>query len=153
MRLFSFSCNPGAACCSNGEYESGLSSSGDVSEFSSTPDTSIESISDPPASKRSTLLVSKGKNLSLIMEAGQKYNTPAQSLYFREMACLKTTPKINPQKSSLAGKTPRKQLVMKPIRKNVKKLVKVTNKAAANNQPTNQKQAESRNPCGTDQAQ
>ena len=38
------------------------------------------------------------------MEPGINYETPAQSLYFREMARSKTTPKGNPRKRSTGGK-------------------------------------------------
>ena len=76
-------------------------------------------------------VVSKGKDLSLLMKPGQKYETPAQSLYFREMALSKTTPKVNPRKSDLAGKMQRDPVP----KKNLKKSVKSTNKAARNNVP------------------
>ena len=44
------------------------------------------------------------------MKPGQIYRTPAELLYFREMACSKTTPKVNPRKSELAAKSEREQL-------------------------------------------
>ena len=56
--------------CSDGEYESGLSSPGEVSEFSSTPDTSVEGTPDSSPNRGGIQLVSKGKDLSLIMEPG-----------------------------------------------------------------------------------
>ena len=37
------------------------------------------------------------------MEPGTSYETPAQSLYFREMARSKTTPKVNPRKEPTGG--------------------------------------------------
>ena len=68
------------------------------------------------------------------MEPGINYETPAQSLYFREMARSKVTPKINPRKSDLAGKAPRKQLKTKPLTKNrARNSTKATNKTAARN--------------------
>ena len=80
-------------------------------------------------------VVSKGKDLSLLMKLEHKYETPAQSLYFREMACSKTTLKVNPRKSELDGKMPRDPIPANPARKNFKKLVKTTNKAARKNPP------------------
>ena len=68
------------------------------------------------------------------MEPGISYETPAQSLYFREMARSKVTPKVNPQKSDLAGKVPRKQLKTKPLTKNrARNSVNSTNRAAKKN--------------------
>ena len=79
--------------CSDGEYESDFSSQGEDSQFSSTPNTSVESKpnSTPakiaqPLSLKGSQIVSRGKDMSLIMKPGQKYDTPVQSLYFREMA-------------------------------------------------------------------
>ena len=69
------------------------------------------------------------------MKPGHKYETPVQSLYFREMACSKTTLKVNPRKSELAGKTPRDPIPTKPARKDFKKSVKATNNAARKNPP------------------
>ena len=128
--------------CSNGEYESNFSSSGEVSKFSITPNTSVESTPDS-APKRTVQLMSskdvqtssRGKDLSLIMEPGQKYDTPVQSLYFREMAHSKTTRKVNPRKSELAGKSWRTLIPTTPTKKNVKKLVRATNNAARRNIP------------------
>ena len=69
------------------------------------------------------------------MKPGHKYETPAQSLYFREMAHSKMTPKVNPRKSELAGKTPRDPIPTKPARKDFKKSVRATNNAAWKNPP------------------
>ena len=126
--------------CSDGENESEFSSPGEISEFSSTPNTRIESTPDPSPNKRNVSSVHKGKDLSLIMEPGRKYDSPAQSLYFREMARSKVTPKVNPRKSNLAGKAPKKQFATKPLqKKNVRKSVQTTNKAAQK-QPRRQPQ-------------
>ena len=106
--------------CSDGEFESDSQYSGEVTEFSSTPDTSVASTpeSTPRKSvefpdKNAGRNVSKGKDLTLLMDPGHKYQTPAQSLYFSEMARSKTTPKINPRKSELAGKLQRQPLPTK----------------------------------------
>ena len=69
------------------------------------------------------------------MKLGHKYETPVQSLYFREMAHSKKTPKVNPRKSELAGKMLRDPIPTKPAKKNFKKLVKTTNNAARKNPP------------------
>ena len=128
--------------CSDGEYESNFSNSGEVSEFSITPNTSVEST--PESTPKKTVQItsskdiqtsSRGKDLSLIMEPGRKYDTPVQSLYFREMARSKTTPKINPRKSELAGKSPRIPIPTTPAKKNIKKSVKATNNATRRNLP------------------
>ena len=53
------------------------------------------------------------------------------------MAHLKITPKVNPRKSDLVGKQPRKQFATKSIRKkNVRKSVRATNKSATKGQPS-----------------
>ena len=69
------------------------------------------------------------------MQPGRKYNTPAQSLYFREMARSKTTPKLNPQKSELDGKEKREPIPATLPTKQFKKSVRSTNKAAQKGQP------------------
>ena len=51
------------------------------------------------------------------------------------MAHSKTTPKVNPQKSELAGKSPRTPIPTMPTKKNVKKSVRATNNAAWRNLP------------------
>ena len=99
-----------------------------MSEFSSTPNTSVESTPDltpvKPVKKGEKQTISRGKDLTLLMELGKSYETPAESLYFREMARSKTTPKVNPRKSDLAGKIPRTPIPMKALRKNLKRSVK-----------------------------
>ena len=76
--------------CSDEEYESNPSEQGEVSEFSSTPNTSVESTPDQTPEKsvstKQKQTIRKGKDLTLLMEPGISYETPAQSLYFREMA-------------------------------------------------------------------
>ena len=80
-------------------------------------------------------VASKGKDLLLLMKPGHKYETPAQSLYFREMARSKTTPKVNPRKSELAGKMSRDPIPAKPARKDFRKSVRATNNVAWKNLP------------------
>ena len=101
--------------CSDRDTESDLSTEGELSEFSTTPNTSVGSTPDStPVKPKLNLAVKKkqkqtthrGKDLTLLMEPGNKYNTLAESLYFSEMARSKTTPKINPWKTSLARKKP-----------------------------------------------
>ena len=117
--------------CSDEEYRSDPSEQGDVSEFSSTPDTSVEST--PGQTPEKSVNIRKGKDLTLLMEPGINYETPAQSLYFREMARSKVTPKVNPRKSDLAAKAPRNQLKTKPLIKNrARNSTNATNKAARN---------------------
>ena len=100
---------------------------------------SVESTPDASPRKRveatEIRVVSKGKDLSLLMKPGHKYETPAQSLYFREMVRSKMTPKVNPQKSELAGKMPRDLIPTKPARKDFKKSVRATNNMARKNPP------------------
>ena len=100
--------------CSDREYSSSESSGDAISEFPSTPDTSVESTPEPspekgPQPSTSTgrgQIQSRGKNLSLLMKPGQSYKTPSESLYFREMVKSKTTPKENPRKSAMEAKMP-----------------------------------------------
>ena len=92
-----------------------LRSENDVcpSEFSVTPNTSPKTTPDmslikdsvqPSTSKGKAQ--SKGKDLTLLMKPGVSYQTPDESLYFREkrMAHQKNTAPGNPQKSSLEAK-------------------------------------------------
>ena len=44
------------------------------------------------------------------MKPGQLYKTPSESLYFREMAKIKTTEKQNPRKSEMEAKMSRDQI-------------------------------------------
>ena len=129
--------------CSDGEFESDSQYSGEVTEFSITPDRSVASTPYSTPRKSVELLdknanrnVSKGKDLTLLMDPGHKYQTLTQSLYFREMAQSKTTPKINPWKYDLAGKSQRQPLPTKAPRKNPRKSVAATNKAAKKRQPS-----------------
>ena len=68
------------------------------------------------------------------MEPGQSYETPAQSLYFREMARSKVTPKINPRKSQTASKQPRQNIPQKNLRKSAQSTNKA-GKKGGNKQP------------------
>ena len=98
--------------CFDREFNSSKSSGDVASEFSSTPNTSVENTpessplksSQPQPSMSGTRVQSKGKDLSLLMKPGQMYWTPSESLYFREMVKTKTTPKQNPRKSDLESK-------------------------------------------------
>ena len=74
--------------------------------------------------------------MTLLIDPGHEYQTLAQSLYFREMARSKTTPKINPRKSELAEKSQRQPLPTKVVRKNPWKSIAATNKVAKNKQPS-----------------
>ena len=61
--------------------------------------------------------VSKGKDLSLLLKPGEKYQTPQDSLYFREvMTQTKTTPRRQ-RKTQNGGKAPRKQFTTKNLLK------------------------------------
>ena len=66
--------------CLDGEFESDSQYSGEVTEFSSTPDTSVASTPDSTPRKSVELPdknagrnVSKGKDLTLLMDPGHKY--------------------------------------------------------------------------------
>ena len=104
--------------CSDREYGSSESSGDVVSEFRSTPDTSVESTPEPSPQKEPQLststgniqVQSRGKDFSLLMKLGQSYQTPSESLYFREMVKTKTTPKQNSRKSDLAAKQDREKI-------------------------------------------
>ena len=106
--------------CSDGEYSTNDSSGDVLSEFSSTPETSVESTLElfpikepepqPSTSAGNKHVQSRGKDLSLLMKPDQSYWTPAESLYFRKMARSKTTPKDNRRKSELEAKAVREQL-------------------------------------------
>ena len=104
--------------CSDREYGSSENSGDDISEFPSTPDTSVESTLEPspkkaPRPSTSTgngPISSRGKDLSLLMKPGQLYKTPSESLYFREMAKTKSTQQQNPRKSEMEAKKSRDQI-------------------------------------------
>ena len=129
-------------------------SSDELSEFSITPDTSVHMTHDglpqtqAVSCNRVPRAQSKGKDLTLLMKPGICYQTPAESLYFREkvMACQKNTPLGNPRKSDLEAKQQRAQLPsylpkkgprtkttpqkIQPPKNKLRKLVNSTNKAA-----------------------
>ena len=101
----------------------GCSDSGSIicSEFSSTPNTSMETTPEPSPAKKARVDVeplpskqvqqSRGKNLTLLMKGSTKgHALPKDSLYFREMARQKTTAR---KKTGGGGKAPRKQLATK----------------------------------------
>ena len=104
--------------CSDREFNSSESSGDVASEFSSTPNTSVESTPEssplkepqPSTSTGNTRVQSRGKDLSLLMKPGQMYGTPSESLYFREMVKTKMTPKQNPRKSDLESKQEREKI-------------------------------------------
>ena len=91
------------------------------SEFSSTPNTSVETTPEPSPKRQKVgepstsqgHVKSKGKDLSLLMANMPKGSKlPKESLYFREMVRQKTTARKK------TGKTPRKQLATKnPVKK------------------------------------
>ena len=96
----------------------GCSDSGSIicSEFSSTPDTSVQSTPEPSPNRRRVEESStskgptktKGKDLSLLLATKPgSYALPKDSLYFSEMAKTKKTARKK------TGKTPCKQLVTK----------------------------------------
>ena len=125
------------------EDNTGCSDSGSIicSEFSSTPNTSVESTPEPSPKRRKMEepsisrdpVKSKGKDLSLLLAAKPKGGMlPKNSLYFREMAKTKKTARKK------TGKSPRKQLVTKnPIKKltpaQARKNVAKANQAAQQN--------------------
>ena len=110
------------------EDNTGGSDSGSIvcSEFSSTPDTSVQSTPEPSPAKKARVDVepstskevkqSRGKDLTLLMKGNTKgHALPKDSLYFREMARSKTTAR---KKTGGPGKAPRKQLATKnPVKK------------------------------------
>ena len=105
------------------EDNTGGSDSGSIvcSEFSSTPDTSVQSTPEPSPAKKARVDVepstskevkqSRGKDLTLLMKGNTKgHALPKDSLYFREMARSKMTAR---KKTGGPGKAPRKQLATK----------------------------------------
>ena len=119
--------------------DSGSSSKGEtLSEFSSTPDTSVHStpVQTPSKDTREEHIVMdvpfptkpkpstqgkeprkfpQGKNLDLIKKHNEQCATPSDSLYFSEMTRTKTTARLN--KEIPKGKQPREQLPTKMLRK------------------------------------
>ena len=102
------------------------------SEFSSTPNTSVQSTPEPtPTRKRKVeepsrgLTKTKGKDLSLLLATKPgKLALPKDFLYFREMARTKKTARKKTGKiprQNLIPKAPRKTLSLAKARKNVAK--------------------------------
>ena len=89
------------------------------SEFSSTPDTSVQTTPEPSATKKRRVeepsrgpTKTKGKDLSLLLATKPgKLALHKDSLYFREMARTKKTARKK------TGKTPRQNLIPKAPRK------------------------------------
>ena len=118
-----------------------------LSEFSSTPQTSVHTTPESSPTKQAKLandgaipstsgeppvkkpkLQSKGKDLTLLMESKSKgtYHTPRDSLYFSEMACTKKTAHKHTGKrpcENLTLKAPRKTLSVAQAQKNVQKAI------------------------------
>ena len=71
------------------------------SSFGSTSDQIVMDVpfatittSPQPLTSRAGQPVLRGKDLSLLLKSGDKYQTPQESLYFREkMTCKKMTPR------------------------------------------------------------
>ena len=103
------------------------------SEFSSTPNTSVQSTPEPTPTKKRKEEPSrgptktKGKDLSLLLAAKRgKLTLPKDSLYFREMARTKKTARKKTGKTprqNLVPKAPRKTLSQEQARKNAAKAV------------------------------
>ena len=116
-----------------------------LSEFSSTPQTSVHMTPESSPTRQETLatdgavpstsgeppvkkpkLQSKGKDLTLLMEGKGTYHTPRDSLYFSEMARSKTTARKHTGKrprENLATKAPRKTLTVAQAQKNAQKAI------------------------------
>ena len=112
------------------------------SEFSSTPNTSVQSTPEPTPTKKGKEEPSrgptktKGKDLSLLLAAKRgKLALPKDSLYFREMARTKETARKKTGKTpcqNLVPKAPRKTLSWEQVRKNAAKAVAATQKNLGN---------------------
>ena len=112
------------------------------SEFSSTPNTSVQSTPEPTPTKKRKEEPSrgptktKGKDLSLLLAAKSgKLALPKDSLYFREMARTKKTAMKKTGKTprqNLVPKAPRKTLSQEQARKNAAKAVAATQKNLGN---------------------
>ena len=76
----------------------------------STLEPSPQKEPQPSTSAGNIRVQSRGIDLSLLMKPGQSYQTPSESLYFREMVKTKTTSKQNLRKSDLAAKQDRKKI-------------------------------------------
>ena len=112
------------------------------SEFSSTPNTSVQSTPEPTSTKKRKEEPSrgptktKGKDLSLLLAAKcGKLALPKDSLYFREMARTKKTARKKTGKTpcqNLVPKVPRKTLSQEQARKNAAKAAAATQKNLGN---------------------
>ena len=112
------------------------------SEFSSTPNTSVQSTPEPTPTKKRKEEPSrgptktKGKDLSLLLAAKRgKLALPKDSLYFREMARTKKTARKKTGKTprqNLVPKVPRKTLSQEQARKNAAKAVAAAQKNLGN---------------------
>ena len=113
------------------------------SEFSSTPDTSVQSTPEPPATRKRRVeepsrgpTKTKGKDLSLLLATKPgKLALPTDSLYFREMARTKETARKTTGKTphqNLIPKAPRKTLLPGQARKNAAKAAAVAQKNLGN---------------------
>ena len=112
------------------------------SEFSSTPNTSVQSTPEPTPTKKRKEEPSrgptktKGKDLSLLLAAKRgKLALPKDSLYFREMARTKKTARKKTGKTprqNLVPKAPRKTLSQEQARKNAAKAAAAAQKNLGN---------------------
>ena len=112
------------------------------SEFSSTPNTSVQSTPEPTPTKKRKEEPSrgptktKGKDLSLLLAAKRgKLALPKDSLYFREMARTKKTARKKTGKTphqNLVPKVPRKTLSQEQARKNAAKAAAAAQKNLGN---------------------
>ena len=112
------------------------------SEFSSTPNTSVQSTPEPTPTKKRKEEPSrgptktKGKDLSLLLAAKRgKLALPKDSLYFREMARTKKTARKKTGKTphqNLVPKAPRKTLSQEQVRKNAAKAAAAAQKNLGN---------------------
>ena len=112
------------------------------SEFSSTPNTSVQSTPEPTPTKKRKEEPSrgptktKGKDLSLLLAAKRgKLALPKDSLYFREMARTKKTARKKTGKTphqNLVPKAPRKMLSQEQARKNAAKAAAAAQKNLGN---------------------
>ena len=112
------------------------------SEFSSIPNTSVQSIPEPtPTKKRKEEpprgpTKTKGKDLSQLLAAKRgKLALPKDSLYFREMARTKEMARKKTGKTprqNLVPKAPRKMLSQEQARKNAAKAVAAAQKNLGN---------------------
>ena len=112
------------------------------SEFSSTPNTSVQSTPEPTPTKKRKEEPSggptktKGKDLSLLLAAKRgKLALPKDSLYFREMARTKKTARKKTGKTprqNLVPKAPHKTLSQEQVRKNAAKAAAAAQKNLGN---------------------